>query len=228
MNYLKPLFRWVVGPMSSEGLILFKMAVKKVKKIYGNKFDYLICYNNIEIDNLLDLKIDFFNQKELRKEHKEYDVSWKLFPIRLRKQAHEIVMDSDVLLFDKIDEIDFFLESNCSLVCEGLYRNYGNYESKIPNDLRLNTGVYGMPPGFNFIFDRKSFSQFDEQGLMCSNLIKNNYKLISLSTISIIDDNSNFEKYKLLGSKGIHFVGINGGYDRKGNKNFKKYLSRLL
>lgn len=229
MTKLKPLLRWVIGPMSYYGLKLFKITVKRIKKIYGNKFDYLICHNNnINISDLLDLNVNFFDQSKLRANSKKYDVSWKLFPIRLRKSSHELVIDSDILVINKISQIDIFLQSsNHSLVYEGLYGNYGIYKEKIPINLKLNSGIYGMPPGFDFHFTQREFSQFDEQGLICSHLIKKKYNLIPLSIVPIIDNNCDFNFLNLdfKTVRAIHFVGVNGGYGRNYNPNFKKYLN---
>ena len=103
---------------------------------------------------------------------------WKVCPARMRMEAHEIVMDNDVILLKKFPQIDQWLgQTQRVLVLEEPIRFYGRYDCLFgPEPPYLNSGFMGYPPGFDFgsailqnwIKHGKymNLSQADEQGLL--------------------------------------------------------------
>jgi hypothetical protein len=210
--FKKPLIRWTIGGDVSEyGINCLGKSVKSMKSLYGDSFDYVICYNNIESIRL-NFDVCLLNQ------HDYVDsisiapntTSWKLYPPRISLQSHEIFIDNDLIIYNKIPLIDKFLKSKNIFFCtEGLVRNFGIYSNDNYKDLKLNSGFFGIPPYFDFSkFIEKKIKKdwstwFDEQGVVASILSENNLEIITLEEISIC-----LNEFKL-GKYGIHFVGLN-------------------
>lgn len=220
---MKPLLRWVVGPVGELGLRILRNSVRNIVSMYGERFDYLICYNQISADKL-SLGIPLFCQDHLRNAL-GYDVAWKLFPVRVRAESHEIVIDNDLVLFKKLDEIENFLVSDHTLTYQGLHGAHGNYY--VPKGMRLNSGIYGMPPGFDIDLSNRTFSgKFDEQGLIVSSLLSwHHCDVIPMTAIPIIESDFPIDEFwKLKSTKGFHFVGANRGK----HPQCEKFLTRLI
>ena len=146
-------------------------------------------------------------------------VAWKLYPPRLDIDRHEIVIDNDIILESSIEQIDQFLSSdNHCLLLEGLSRTYGRFEKHVRANLMINSGLYGLNPGFDFSAYVKRHAgknweenatgihaaskTFDEQGLVA--LILSNQKHFLIPNTAI----TNCER-KLVAGKGMHFIGLN-------------------
>ena len=48
----KPILRWTIGQVSTEGMECLKISVDNIVKLYKNNFQLFICYNNIEKNEL--------------------------------------------------------------------------------------------------------------------------------------------------------------------------------
>lgn len=221
---MKPIVRWTIGDVSSEGLLCLESSVVNFINLYKKKFDYYICYNNIEINNLEFIKknkyeINVVNQHQFLNEI-HYDLNspnepfWKLIPPRINAQSHEIFIDNDLILYKKLKEIDYFLNNNDLIICsEALIKNYGFLNEEI-NDLEIfNSGFFGIYPFFDlknkinetikkFNLNEKK-DVFNEQGCIAYVFKNEKLKIINKKKISICFDDINF------GENGIHFVGIN-------------------
>lgn len=215
----KPLVKWIIGPVSNSGFDCLMFSICSFRKIYGDEFDYRICYNNLNKEQFIKLNnsgVDVYNANDFIKSvnwpRPRFGPIWKLFTPRLRIHAHELHLDNDVVIRKRIPKIDDFLTSNNTfLISEAIERKKGIFENKVNPGLKFNTGIFGMPPNYNFFNDlEKSIRNvsewetwFDEQGLI-SYLIQNlNYILISTKEINVC------YKDTLLGEYGEHWVGIN-------------------
>ena len=224
MSTIKPLIRWTIGPCREEGIKSLFYSVRSFIELYPD-FEYVICYNQIEEECLLSVKklderIRLINQNDYLnsfpiKPQLEYQTYWKLYPPRLDITKHEINIDNDIIIFKKIKEIDCFLNEDAVLLYQGLHGLYGSYENSVPTGIRINSGIYGMPP--NFIFKQNMpklqhnwQDKFDEQGIVASTLM--NYKkhfIIPLTTIPIIEKNFEMKYFLHDFCCGYHFVGVN-------------------
>lgn len=201
----KPLFRFTVGGCLQQGLDVLAESIHRTTKALGlDMFDWVICYNGLNRDNLQflqraigDLPILLHNQdwatcpindncQTPRRRDGSYEINgnrcggtmWKTCPPRMRLDAHEIVMDNDVVLLKKFHQIDPWLkQTQAVLLLEEPVRFYGRYDHLFgPNQPYLNSGFMGFPPGYDFgyaIFQNWSqqgrlmnLSQADEQGLL--------------------------------------------------------------
>lgn len=227
MKSIKPLIRWTIGPTNPEGFEILEHSVELMRTVYP-EFDLMICYNqikNYQIEKLKKMNVDLYdssNDSESLSIHSErgYNVHQKLYPPRLRPDSHEIILDNDVIFFNRIREIDCFLNDNKVLVCQGLNRLLGRYDEIIPAGIRVNSGIFGLPPYFDFsqelekkisLFEEKQWTnRFDEQGLVAATLIdQKQYYIIPLTSVVLVEPKWD---YKIMTNKlacGYHFVGAN-------------------
>ena len=134
----------------------------------------------------------------------------------MRHDSHEIIVDNDVIIEKRLDEIDTSCPLIVSSSCARLISDSsGRFSNALPVNIKLNTGLYGMPPGFDLASRINSFGigewedYFDEQGATSLALYSDDLIVIPLSKVSV---NACPEYIKA--SHGTHFVGINRGWDR--------------
>lgn len=225
---IKPIIRFTIGPASKSGFECLERAISQIQKLYST--DIVICHN-CEAEQVSHLGCTLFDQRTVESETPPMGVAWKLYPPRLDLQRHEILIDNDIILEERVAEIDQFLQSDehC-LLLEGESRTYGRFQKHVPARLKVNSGIYGMPPGFDFATYVKSYSgkeweinatgthaqskTFDEQGLVAFVLGHQKHFLIPNTTVT------NCEKRWIKG-KGMHFVGLNR---TESHKPYKDYL----
>jgi len=212
-----PLCRWVIGPTHSRGLDMLRLSIQQMHKLYP-QFDLEVCFNQIPghiiWDKVGDLPVTFHKQKGdelgIQPTHNNVKkgVNWKLYPARRRIHTHEIIMDNDLILFNKVLEIDKFLDSNRSIILQAYNRNYGQFDDHVRPDLSVNTGMYGMPPKYNFgskinelLKNRTWQDRGDEQGIVATCLQDLDPIVVSYNVIAPMD---NYAKFRY--AKGVHFI----------------------
>jgi hypothetical protein len=144
---------------------------------------------------------------------------WKLYPPRLRTDTYEIVIDNDIVLYHPLELIEEFLKYDFVFVTEAIERSNGRYDPFVKSSVNVNTGMYGMPPGYNLqrrineILTSKIVKDWqnhlDEQGLLALIFTEDKCRFITLDQIAVCSPNYPY-KY---GSKGMHFVGVNRGFE---------------
>ena len=219
---MKTTLRWTIGPVSESGFQCLSMSVRMAKKIYP-EFDRVICHNQLNADQLRfinQLEANTINQHD-HIHHLPYPpegetVHWKLFPPRVSPDTHEICLDNDVVLLDRIYEIDKFLEYDDKFLSyQGLHSIYGQHDKTVSPGININSGIYGLPPRFDFQGEIENIikpweDKFDEQGIVATIIHRNEHFMISQCVIPIIEKwmpISYFSKNKMC--KGFHFVGLN-------------------
>jgi hypothetical protein len=227
---MKPLVRWVIGGnYSKAGERCLRLSIKQWKKLYGDSFDYVVCYNGRKPK----VNIETVCQDPNALPFEPSGPAWKLYPPRLRRSSHEIIIDNDIIFHKRLPQIDQFLSySNFFLATQGVgvrSHEYGSFSGfanlqDAPGKRHINSGFIGLPPGFRYkdkimeVFKKYSFDgwggHFDEQGLVASIVTENNYILIPLEDVSV----SIHELH--IGRCGIHFCGLNSGP----TKAWKQYL----
>jgi hypothetical protein len=202
-------------------------SIRLFRKVYP-EFEPLLCYNQITGMILDYVQIDMYQQSEgdFAGRIKATDLNvnvphgscWKLCPPRLRTEAPELWIDNDVVITRRVKEIDDWLRSpTYPIMSEGLRQNrvYGFYESQVKDGVHANSGLFGLPPHFDFakaIKERlpvaagREIGGYDEQGLVAA-VITNipSWKLIPLESIWITEADAE----PLPGCPGYHFVGAN-------------------
>jgi len=243
---MKPLFRWTVGPCIQQGLDILAESVKKTTKTIGlDRFDWMICHNGLKESALSFLQNIVANTPIRLYEQKWIDVPideemryvqnedgtfnwngnvcggsfWKVVPPRMRMEAHEIVMDNDVILLNPIEEIEQFLKLDKVLVLHEPIRFYGRYDYLFPTDHNcLNSGLMGFPPHYDFGADikknweetgkLKKLSQADEQGLLMYTLNQKDH--IGIGKHRVVEVLARDYTSSITGNEGgIHFTQSN-------------------
>ena len=212
---VRPLCRWTVGPTHSRGLDILRQSVKNFRMLYP-EFDLKICYNQI---NSIDINTDVELYRQTGAELEILPIfgdalngpCWKLYPPRMRIESHEIVMDNDLVLFKRIDQIDLFLQSDRPLMLEARYRYYGQFDDLI-GDIKLNSGLYGLPPNYDLKhrIEQLKFTQWekrgDDQGILAYEFDRMNPIVIDMQTVMPLDDKHD---QFITNIGGIHFIHAN-------------------
>lgn len=226
----KPLVRWVVGECDKLGYDLLYESIINFKKIYKNIFLYCICYNSIEHHNKLKKSfelVDFVLNQRKFKNNLILDPTlingphWKLYPPRIFKHQHEIILDNDIIIYKKIKQIEEFLATkNTFITTKAIKRSYNKkYESQIVEGFDINTGLVGLPPNFDYEkeiknilknIDEKWHNHVDEQTLVAFVLQQQKTIVIPYDVLTACCGITQFE----MGKSGTHFVGANKGYDK--------------
>lgn len=217
---MKPLARWTVGPVRPDGFDCLLLSVESFVRLYD--VEPVICYN-CPPENLSHLAARFrlIDQREHLSSCPvpPLGVAWKLYPPRLAPDRHEILIDNDLVIGEKLPEIDKFLSSDCTLMLEDHARAYGRFDKHVRPGLAINSGMYGMPPGFdmqryvdfyagegwerNATGVHRESGTFDEQGLVAIALSSYVDSVIISATCV-----TNCE-HQLVPGSGHHFIGLN-------------------
>lgn len=205
---MKPLIRWTFGMVKTPGEEVFHMAAKRFKSLYP-EFDYAICCNNTDqdqLDRLKKLNIDIHKQKISDLDYPLMPVDspkgwkgampgwgWKLCPARLRPDGHELWVDNDILIRERLPEIDEWLNSNKLIIAQGHRydeRYYGEFSHLVKGKRNFSAGLFGLPPNFDFqsrvisrckeVLRGEPLGHFDEQGLVAS-IVSNNEHIVCKS-----------------------------------------------
>lgn len=178
----KPLLRYTMGKVSSLGWTILFESIRNIKKVYP-EFDIVICHNKLsfeEISMLTDLGVDLIAQDQLEQtfafvdddEGKIRNFCWKLMPPRLRLESHELWVDNDIIIRERIEGIDRWLQGSTSIISRGFCHDYGRFAKSMQFKDSCCAGFFGLPPNFDFqseinrLCDGKPLKGFDEQGLV--------------------------------------------------------------
>ena len=241
----KPICRWTVGgsDISKEGLECLELATYKARRLFP-ECDLFIVYNNLPDKPLafikqIGLPLINANESECILEPSPDRTEWLIWPPRVRKDVHEITMDNDIVLLRRHPVIDmFFKGGNLFFATESFNeRHYGNYADVVPEGgMNINSGMYGMPPGFDFEkwiinfyikYGRREYSHPNPQGVVAAMLktqknlriISNKHIILSPIMRYVIDSwDKVLERDK---TYGLHFTGLNKGLTVDNWVNFK-------
>jgi hypothetical protein len=220
---MKPLARWTISKTCQEGVDCLIYSIKNWKLIYP-EFDTIVCHNNLSRTHLGCLRVagvELIDQtahtSSLR--YPPFDTAWKLYPPRLRLNAHEIIIDNDLVIYKRCPLIDRFLEArNQFVITEAHKRYYGQFDCLIGRNMpNTNSGFIGFPPGYdlqaalNGLFmvhpNKGWLTHFDEEGAVTF-LMRRNLQLIPMQQVYACHPKLPFCK----GEYGCHFVALNGGF----------------
>ena len=217
-----PLVRWTIGPVSSLGFECFRHSLASFLRHF--EAEIVVCYNcsfeQIAWITKEHPAIRLVDQSEyLNNPIRPAGVAWKLYPPRLDINRHELSIDNDIVFNAEIPQLSAFFKGHHTLLLEDWSRTYGRFEKHVPADYRINSGLYGMPPGFNLdrychfylrdqwemnaVGEYKESKTFDEQGLIALSLLDHpNFVIIPNTVIT------NCERQYVEGA-GHHFIGVN-------------------
>lgn len=235
---MKPIFKWTIGDTNKNGYECLIMSIFSFKKFFD--IEIFICHNCSK--NKIPKELHQFNLLDQSKYRnflpKPKGVAWKLYPPRIDESNYEVSIDNDIIIINKIKQIDLFLKSNCTLMLEDISRAYGRFEKHIPTEFKINSGIYGMPPNFdlkkfikfysgeewqkNALNQYDSSETFDEQGIIALALLSQN-KYIIIPNDSITNCENDFVE-----GDGFHFIGLNRKNFHRSFELFKSLNKKLF
>lgn len=208
-----------MGPAEQAGFNTLTLSVSFFKRIYGDSVDYIICYNGLtekQKSIISELNVEMLEQREEPFMPQPCGEAWKLYPPRLRLNSYELFIDNDLIILDRVPQIEQFFCSIRLLYTESFNQNYGRYKHYVTKDFRMNSGMIGFPPGFDLkskIIQNSKFEEwgkYDEQGLLASIFCRENIIKVPITSIPVCGPAyPKFESGKI----GYHFVGVNRGYN---------------
>lgn len=219
----KPILRWTVGNVSDQGLLCFRMAVKKLFRLYEDTFDYYCLHNSIDVNRLQFLKdypITFIDQtshkNDLDLPAVEKNPCWKLYPSRLDINRQEIFLDNDLILYRRLPAIDRFLSGESSFfITEAVARSYGAFNRINKRHHKINTGLFGIPPEFDFAAELNAtvkkvnlpnwYTHLDEQGCVANIFEQRKFEFVTLDQVYVCHPDFPYK----VGQYGQHFVTLN-------------------
>jgi hypothetical protein len=222
---MRPLIRWALGPVHLLGLETLRISIVMARRLFP-ECDFIVCHNQAEARHLKFLRtldvdlLDNTDAVSILPPKPGYNVHWKLSPPRLRPEAHEIFIDNDILLRKIPREMTKFLAGDShALVYEGLYHQFGCFDGILPEHVKINSGVFGLPPGFDFeakcrvavqaVGMQEWSGYYDEQGMVATVLHAVPHFTIPLISIPILE--RNWTMNRVGECDGYHFVGVNSG-----------------
>ncbi len=234
---MNKLVRWTVGPVSETGLDILRESVNNFKKLYPEVLR-IVCYNHIDVRCLSNIDAELYSQAEpcfpLRppddNPEEASGCGWKLCPPRLCPEGHELWLDNDLVLLQRLPSVERWFNSGSAIISEGLHRQrmYGEYDQFVPTGSHVCAGLFGLPPGLDFSkrileylrFATKLLGGYDEQGLVAS-IITNSpdWILTPLSELYISEDHVPFPTFS---PSAIHFVAANRKPWHRGWKAYKR------
>jgi hypothetical protein len=145
----KPIIRWTMGDVLPSGFVSLRLSIKSFIHYYGDEFRLVLCYNNINPDELkIDSRIELHQQTKTL--FQGSGSVWKLTPPRLDTSVPELFVDNDIVFARRNDKVLDFLKGGKFLMCEDHIPWYGKYNSKIPTREKYNAGLFGLPEGYDF------------------------------------------------------------------------------
>ncbi len=212
---MNPIIRWTIGPVKPDGFHCLTTSIKRMQDLYDAT--YIVCHNNLNKDQLSLLEglgVQLIDQRQSICAEEPLGVAWKLYPQRLGV-THELFIDNDLVIQERLSEIDRFFDSDSTLLLQGVSRNYGRFSRHVPKGLCINSGLFGVPPALS-LADRLQFygetwtencfsenRTWDEQGFVATAL--SNYREFHIiSNETIVNCETTYCE-----APGLHFVGLN-------------------
>lgn len=200
------IFRWTIGNTTRDGYDCLEASIRNMLRLYRERFDYYICYNNANIQLIREI-VGHRPIKLVKQTWDEcpipisYDGNcdstlWKYCPARLNINAHEIVCDNDIVLVQRFKEIDEFLQSDKVLLTQDPIKYQGKFRHLFQPGEKYNAGLVGLPPGYDF---QKALCEVwaendspdiigagDEQGLTTATLKREKFIEISKERLLLV------------------------------------------
>ncbi len=223
--------RWTIGDVNPRGFAALRLSVWGAWRLFGASARYRIHLNTLRVDQALACTGELPTAVEWEEVRPELPacltehldrgmaegVAWKLVPLRAFPDDHELALDNDVVLWDIPPAMADWLDGRTRfLLAEDVRASFGQF-ADLCGDRPLNTGVRGLPPGFDLgaalagVLARRPIllsSELDEQGLQVAALLAaGSTGVVPVEDVTIC---SPFPPHLAhLGRAGAHFVGLN-------------------
>lgn len=231
--------RWTIGDVSPRGWEALRLSVHCAVRLFGPQATYTICANTVPLhaaqqlagdlpEAVRWLQVSAADLPDVLRPHLDTTmaegVGWKLVPLQLFADRHELALDNDCILWRVPTAVKAWLATNENTLlaadtdrCLGMFQQAPNVPGTV------NSGIRGLPPSFSFgaalgeVLREKALelghtprlrSELDEQGLQAVALHRHAPALIvETSEVSICSPF--WPRNPELGTCGAHFVGLN-------------------
>ncbi len=229
--------RWTVGDVSARGFEELRLSIHGAVRLFGPETAYTVCVNSLSLDEARERTgavPDNISWRDVSREvpaflQPHFDagmsegVGWKLAPLLLFPDRHELALDNDCILWRRPAALDAFLaREDACLMAEDVRRCLGQFDQCCPPG-HLNSGIRGLPSHADLAAAMRTVlreqehatgapvllrSELDEQGLQAAALARiGEVLLVSAEDVTIC---SPFWPHRSeLGRCGAHFVGSN-------------------
>lgn len=241
MNAAAPIgLRWTIGDVGPRGFEALRLSIWGAWQIFGAAAAYAVCVNTVPLQQARDrtgalpTEVGWHDANAalppflaaLFGAGMAEGVAWKLAPLRLFPDRHEISLDNDCVLWKLPPSLERWLEAPAvpgqCLMAEDVQACYGAFAAQCPREPR-NAGIRGLPPRFDLEQALRAViaihrgeadgpatfrSELDEQGLQAAALsLAGPLAVVGLQEVSVC---SPFPPHlPQLGRCGAHFVGLN-------------------
>lgn len=214
--------------MAWPGIECLGKAVSEFRRVYKDEFTYAICYNDMphhKVRALRNFGIPVINKADYVHElpFKPSGPLWTLIPTRLNPLGYEICMDNDIIIYDRLPQIDEWLKQDAVIYTLSFHIddkpcNYAQFDRFVKKGRCINTGFFGLPPKVDLrkhIHDLiKKIGQFKPhhhsfQGIVAA-LLSHYPKQIQINKKAINICRSERTTLRFfMGKYGTHFIHIN-------------------
>jgi hypothetical protein len=234
--------RWTLGDVSERGFEALRLSIWGAWHVFGARAAYVVCVNSIparearERTGPVPPAIEWrpvtlddapaFLRTLLARGMAE-GTGWKFAPLRVFRERCEIALDNDAILWALPPSLERWLGGGAArgecLLAEDVRPCHGQFERLVPRGRSLNSGIRGLPPGFDFeatiratiaVREQEASaplvfaSELDEQGLQAAALSRAGpLHAVTVQEVAICSPFHPHSPY--LGSCGAHFVGLN-------------------
>lgn len=234
--------RWTIGDVSDRGFEALRLSLWGAWHVFGRRAAYAVCVNSVRVPEARErtgpvpaaiewrqVTLDdapAFLRTLLARGMAE-GTGWKFAPLRHFREGCEIALDNDAILWALPPTLARWLGEGAArgecLLAEDVRPCHGQFERLVPRGRSLNSGIRGLPPGFDFEAALRATvavreqqlgaplvfgSELDEQGLQAAALSRAGaLHAVSVQEVAIC---SPFHPHSPdLGRCGAHFVGLN-------------------
>jgi len=225
--------RWTIGDVSERGFEALRLSIWGVWWLWERTACYAVCVNSIPMERARALtgpvpdevewvdasaQVPAFLRERFDAGMAE-GVGWKLAPLRVFPDLHELSLDNDCILWDLPVGMARWLAEEQDAAClmaEDVRACFGRFAPLCGPEPR-NLGIRGLPPGFDLEVALREVleqtpgilsSELDEQGMQVAALSRQRpAHVVKVEEVSIC---SPFPPHlPHLGRCGAHFCGLN-------------------
>src|SRR5579883_1819889 len=156
--------RWTVGNLRGRGFEMLRLSIACAFRVFGRAASYVVCVNSLSAEEArlrtgsLPLEVEWreitvndisgFLRPHINDEMAE-GACWKLIPLRMFPDCHELAMDNDCMLWNlPAGLMQWLRNENRCLIAEDVERKLGIFDQLCPAGYQ-NSGIRGLPPGFD-------------------------------------------------------------------------------
>jgi len=224
--------RWTIGDVSDEGFEALRLSVWGAYRAFGESATYAIALNTVPLELAMRRTGELPSRCEWREVTAEFPprlapllkggmaqgAGWKLAPLRIFEDRHELSLDNDCILWAIPSAVLRWLErgDRSSVLAEDARACFGQFAAECGDEPR-NACLLGLSPWFDLeaaMLDvlrargQVLASELDEQGLQVAAVTRAApVEVVSLADLTLC---SPFPPHLAhLGRCGAHFCGLN-------------------